>query len=69
MPGLVYTTLRHNYIAKISIFQVATNGSEAWTLERTALTKTNAFYSKLWEIAKNSLQSNTKKSRQEELQV
>ena len=59
MPGLVYTTLRHNYIAKIpktfSVFQVATYGSEAWTLERTALTKMNAFNSKLWEIAKNSL--------------
>ena len=65
MPGLVYTTLRHNYIAKIpktfSVFQVATYGSEAWTLERTALTKMNAFNSKLWEIAKNSLHRNTKK--------
>ena len=60
----MYTTLRHNYIAKIPktwVFQVATNGSEAWTLERTALTKTNVFYSKLWEIAKNSLHRNTKK--------
>ena len=60
----MYTTLRQNYIAKIPktcVFQVATNGSEAWTLERTALTKTNAFRSKLWEIAKNSLHRNTKK--------
>ena len=39
MPGLVYTTLRHNYIAKISIFQVATNGSEAWTLKEPPLQK------------------------------
>ena len=66
MPGLVYTTLRHNYIAKIPktfcVFQVATCGSEEWTLERIALTKMNAFNSKLWELAKNSLHRNTKKN-------
>ena len=43
-------------------FQVATYGSEAWTLERTALTKMNALNSKLWEIAKNFLHRNTKKT-------
>ena len=62
MLGLVYTTLRHNYIKKIpKTFSVATYGSEVWTLERTTLTKMNAFNSKLWEIAKNSLHRNTKK--------
>ena len=60
----MYTTLRHNYIAKIpktGVFQAATCGSEAWTLDWTALTRMNAFNSKLWEIAKNSFDRDTKK--------
>ena len=60
----MYTTLRHNYIAKIpktGVFQAATYGSEAWTLDWTALTRMNAFNSKLWEIAKNSFDRDTKK--------